>query len=343
MSVSQIPIQNLYYLLCYAWNQLDEGSLVDVSKLPSTELVDLFAIVLVKGVEHVARRGLERGYNPHEEELRGIRGRIDILSTARRFLLKHGRAACNFDELTTNTLANQIIKATLRHLARDPDIDCDNRSAVLRLARNLLGVDDIVVTGQSFRRIQLHGNNGFYRFLLNVCELIHGAWLVDQSKGHHRFRDFLRDERKMAYVFQYFVYNFLRIERSDLKVFREHISWKAESGMDPTLSLLPRMETDVSILAGDRKIIIDTKYYREALSAHYETEKLHSGNLFQLLSYLLNLKRPGDKIEGLLLYPAVDRKLDVLYEILGIPVRVKTINLEQPWHLIRDDLMRLVN
>lgn len=343
MPATQIPVQNLYYLLCYAWDRLDEGSLVDVSKVPSTELVDLFATVLVKGVEHVARRGLERGYNPQEEEIRGIRGRIDILPTARRFLVKHGRAACNFDELTTNTLANQIIKATLRSLARDSDIAEKNRSAVLRLARNLRGVDDIALTSQCFRRIQLHGNNRIYRFLLNVCELVHGSWLVDQTEGRYRFRDFVRDEKKMAYVFQYFVYNFLRIERCDLNVFREHIEWKAESATDAKLSLLPRMETDISILAGDRKYIIDTKYYRETLSEYYETEKLHSGHLFQLVCYLLNVKKPGEKIEGLLLYPTVDRALDVRYEILGVPVRVKTIDLAQPWHLIRDGLKKLLN
>ena len=46
MTAPRIPIQNLYYLLCYAWNRLPQGKLVDVSGVPATELANLFAHVL---------------------------------------------------------------------------------------------------------------------------------------------------------------------------------------------------------------------------------------------------------------------------------------------------------
>ncbi|GAG60746.1 unnamed protein product, partial [marine sediment metagenome] len=35
-SIIQIPIHNIYYLLCYAWNKLDEKDIVDVSGIDST-------------------------------------------------------------------------------------------------------------------------------------------------------------------------------------------------------------------------------------------------------------------------------------------------------------------
>jgi len=167
MSEKQIPIQNLYYLLCYAWDRLEQGSLIDVSRIPSTELVDLFSTVLVKGIEHLRRRGFERGYSPQQDELRGIRGRIDILTSQSRFLLQHGHAACNYD-LTTDILPNQILKATLNILKTDPSIHPDNRAAVSSVVRDLRGVQDIVLTNRSFRCVQFTSNNKFYRFLLNV-------------------------------------------------------------------------------------------------------------------------------------------------------------------------------
>ena len=77
--------------------------------------------------------------------------------------------------------------------------------------------------------MQLTGNNRLYRFLLNICELVHGAWLVTEEKGSYRFRSFVRDEKRMALVFQYFVYNSLRVERRDLTIFRENINWNARS------------------------------------------------------------------------------------------------------------------
>ena len=42
----EIPIQNIYYLLCYAWDKLEEKELIDVDPVGMTELVDLFARVL---------------------------------------------------------------------------------------------------------------------------------------------------------------------------------------------------------------------------------------------------------------------------------------------------------
>jgi len=156
----------------------------------------------ISAIGHLARRGMEKGYTRFDEDIRGIRGRIDVLTTGRRFLLKHGRAQCAFDELTIDTLANQIIKATLLRLAHDRDINKENRSAVMRCAANLRNVATITVSSQSFRKIQLNRNSGSYRFLLNVCELIHDSWLPDQTTGRHRFRDFVRDEAKMALVFQ---------------------------------------------------------------------------------------------------------------------------------------------
>jgi 5-methylcytosine-specific restriction enzyme subunit McrC len=340
---SSIPIQNLYYLLSYSWNRLEQSALVDISSVGSTHLVDLFATVLIKGLEHLARRGLEVGYRTQSDELRRIRGRVDMLSTQRRLLLKHGRASCVFDDLTTNVLANQIIKATLKLIAKDAEIDSDNRKAVLRLARNFSGVDDIGVTARSFRKIQLNGNNGFYRFLLNVCELVHSALLPEQQEGAYRFRDFLRDEKKMALVFQHFIENFLRIERPDLTVSREIINWRAESVTDASLSFLPQMETDISVLVHGKKVIIDTKYYRETLSVRYGSQRIHSENLYQMFSYLVNAKQPQEEVEGILLYPDVHQKVKLRYSIMGLTVRIETVDLSQPWPAIRDELKQLIH
>jgi len=45
----EIPIQNLYFMLCYAWDQLAEGKLVDINATDSKSLNELFARVLAHG------------------------------------------------------------------------------------------------------------------------------------------------------------------------------------------------------------------------------------------------------------------------------------------------------
>lgn len=343
MDSPRIPIQNLYYLLCYSWNQLEQGKLVDVSRIPSTELVDLFAAVLCQGVEHIARRGLEQGYEVHEEELKGIRGRIDAAGSARRFLLHHGRAACQFDELTVNTLPNQIIKATLKLLEQVPSLNKDLRTRVKNVRGALQGIDDIRFANQLLQTVQLHSNNKFYRFLLSVCKIVHSSALVDQATGQYRFRDFVRDERTMARVFELFLFNFIRLEIPTWEVKRERIFWVAESASDSNLTLLPRMETDISLRRGREHVIIDAKYYQETMSEYYGSEKIHRGNLFQLMSYLSNVStKDGFKPGGMLIYPQVDKKLRQRYRIQGHDVSVCTVDLNQPWQAIHTEIVDLI-
>ena len=91
MSAS-IPIRNIYFLLCYAWNRLEEGEITDVSRVDSSELADLFASVLISGVRHLLRRGLGRGYERFEGDLVSLRGRVMVAETSRRMMMIHGKA-----------------------------------------------------------------------------------------------------------------------------------------------------------------------------------------------------------------------------------------------------------
>jgi 5-methylcytosine-specific restriction enzyme subunit McrC len=129
-SLPLIPIENIYYLLCYAWDRLEQSDVVDVSSLSCQAPVDPFASVLLRGIEHLQRRDFLTGYKPDHAEIPGVRGRIDILGTERRLLLRQGRTACDFDELSIDSLANRIIKSTLRLLASDPDLGSQQRSKI---------------------------------------------------------------------------------------------------------------------------------------------------------------------------------------------------------------------
>ena len=337
-----IPVQNLYYLLCYAWDRLDESHLINVSATASDVPVNFFASVLIKGIEHLKRRGLNMVYRTTYAELPGVRGRIDVTATERRSLLRQGRSACSFDELTTDTAANRILKSTLRVISSDPEIDKDTGSQVRKWIKDFGAIADVPASIQSFRTIHLDRNSSFYRFLLNVCEFILIVRTPEETAGHLKFRNFVRDEKKMAYLFQYFVFNFLRIERRDLIVKRENIAWKTEPLPDGVQSLLPMMQTDISVVKNRQKIIIDTKYYQNTLSDHRGAKRIHSDHLYQILSYLTNAQTPGESIEGILLYPFVDKTLKERYRILGINIRVETLNLAQPWNLLHNDLMQLV-
>ena len=93
-------------------------------------------------------------------------------------------------------------------------------------------------------------------------------------------------------------------------------------GRRGTPDRLPQMEADVILESPSRRIILDAKY-RNALGGRFGG-KLHSHNLYQLLTYLRNREAtalPGAKHEGILLYPTVDAPMavDVCLEGYSIP------------------------
>src|SRR5262249_19799330 len=95
-----IPIQNICYLLCYAWDRLEARDLIQVGGVPGGRVENLLGKVLEAGVAHLIRRGLDRGYVESEEEGRRLCGKLLLSHTLGRCLLPAGRVACAVDELS---------------------------------------------------------------------------------------------------------------------------------------------------------------------------------------------------------------------------------------------------
>lgn len=338
-----IPIQNLYYLLCYAWDQLAEGELVDISANDSKSLTELFGRVLSQGTMRLVRRGFDRGYILESEETPRLRGRLDISASMERLSWQRGRMVCEFDELSHNVLHNRILKTTLEDLWNAEGVGNETRDMIHRQLEGLRDVDRVFITSGLFRRVHLHRNNRFYRFLLNVCELLHDSRLPEQRDGKTRFRDFVRDPKLMPALFERFVKNFYTREQKCFSMGAVKIDWAADGDAE-CRALLPQMRTDVSLWSENRSIILDCKFYKEAMNGWYGAEKLHAGNLYQIYSYLRNAehKEGWKSSEGILLYPAVRKSFDHSFHIAGHRVRVASVNLDQPWDAIHHRLLDVI-
>lgn len=341
-----IPIANLYYLLAYAWDhRLSEAELVSVDAESCPDLNNLFAKILANATHHLVRRGLDRSYVPVEEETPRIRGRIDFSASEKYLTRTRGKLICVYDELSPDVLHNQIVKATLRLLRNDQRVHADSRKRLAQTLEGFQEVGNLRVTPRHFHQVQLHRNNRAYRFILHLCELIHASLLPDKSHGGaRRFRDFTRDEKIMAKVFEDFVRNFASRHLPESNVSAMHIDWCASEMGGDTSSMLPRMITDVTVAWPDRKLILDCKYYQEALVSRYDALRFRSGNLYQLHSYLTNKAvEPGwENVEGMLLYPSNGYRFDHAFTLHGRHrIRVSTINLQQTWMEIETELLGL--
>jgi 5-methylcytosine-specific restriction enzyme subunit McrC len=106
------------------------------------------------------------------------------------------------------------------------------------------------------------------------------------------------------------------------------------------------MRTDVVLESDDRRIILDTKFYAEALRGRYETKKVDSGHLYQIFAYVENRTAtlPGSPPhEGILLYPVVEDASRSTIGCNGHRIGVRSLDLDQPWGGIREDLLRLLS
>jgi 5-methylcytosine-specific restriction enzyme subunit McrC len=341
-----IPVQNIYYLLSYAWNDFESGELVDVESLDSTELVDLFAHVLIEGTSHLLRRGLDREYRTFSQEIAGVRGQIDFNTSLRKMLFQQGKAQCRVDELTHDVLHNRLLRSTLLHLGRLESLDKVLREKVRRQVRHFRGVSELPrLNPLLFHRVRLHRNNRVYRLLLNVCELIARNLLVNHESGEMRFRDVIRDDTNMPMLFEKFVRNFYKREHPEFRARAEHINWNAEPANEEAAKFLPIMKTDTTLRGDGRVIIIDTKYYKNTLQKGRFGDSVKSANLYQLFAYLKNFEATKDfegELEGMLLYPVIDREYRLEYQMDGHRVRVCTVDLVRPWQAIHEELLELV-
>jgi 5-methylcytosine-specific restriction enzyme subunit McrC len=340
-----IPIRNLYYLFCYAWNRFDEAQAISTGAEESPDLPNLLARVLAEGTRSLLKRGLDRGYLPHEEELSTIRGHIELGSTLKLQARNMRRVQCTFDELSHDLLHNQLLKASLKRLASANTIDPSLARELHRLSKRMADVADIRLSAAAFARVQLHRNNARYDLLLRICELAFACMIPDRAGSGYGFQNVLRDERKMARVFEEFIRNYYRLSQRAFRVKPYQLEWQALLLNTNGLGRLPVMRTDVYLESAARRIIIDTKYYVDALQQHHGSPSFRSDNLYQLFAYLRTdaVAQPASATaEGMLLYPQVQYSLDASYVIHGHLVRLATVDLAAAWHEVERRLDELI-
>lgn len=340
-----IPIRNLYYLLCYAWDNLEEAGTVDVQELDDFDRIeDLFGTVLARGVIRVARRGLDRSYIDFEEELAGVRGKIELGATLKRTSLVRQRLVCSFEDLSPDVVHNQIIASTLGVLARHARLDPGVRSEVRLAISRMRGVSVIPLTRQVFSRVHLDRNRRAYRFLINVCRLLHDTCMVDQTSGESRFVGLDLERITQWRVFERFAARFFQREQQGFQVRAQtRIDWYELGTRGPTSAgRVPIMQPDLMLENAERRVVLDTKFYKDGGLGDEPDAKLNSGNLYQLFAYVVNREHThpvGPRHEGILLYPTVGQETRVEFTTHGHRFQARSVDLGRPWREIHQAML----
>jgi len=342
----QIPIENIYYLLCYAWNTLDEKERVNISIDDKTNLLDLFAKILINATKILLKRGIDKNYIDHTEELAGVKGKVYISQTLKSNILFKQRTICTFDDFSANIIPNRILVSIIYRLTRTKGLDKQLKNELLSLQRMLSNIEPIEIANSLFKQVKLNRNNRFYGFVMHVCQIIYESTLPSEEQGRYKFSDFTRDDKKMNQLFESFIRNFYKIEQQKYKtVKKETIMWQFDKTDNDSYQYLPQMETDITLENEEEKIIIDAKYYRETMTVNYENERIRSANLYQLFSYLINQEDTNFKTQnatGILLYPTIETDYNINYKYNKHKIQIRTINLNSNWRNISSRLKEII-
>jgi 5-methylcytosine-specific restriction enzyme subunit McrC len=334
-----IPIRNIYYLLLYAWDRLEDRDDALVDGLQSTQLAELFGRLLHGATTRFFRRGIDRSYAPVTETLSGVRGRIELTPTITRDLLSRATAVCTYDELTIDSPVNRVLKAAAERVLAARLLDPRVADLMRECLVLLRPVTSIPLTVSLCRQTQLHQNNQAYRLPLAIAELLALNSFVDDRSGSVIFKDFDRADGPMARLFQAFVKNFLQREQSEFAVRSPSPQWMQLSGSAAAQALVPAMFTDVCLERRGSTVVIETKYYRDPFAGYYGARRIPSAHLYQLYAYVKDLALAGAAVDGVLLYAQPGEAVDEEFRLQSHRMRILTLDLAADWPAIHSQLM----
>ena len=333
-----IRIQNIYYMLAYAFQVLNEQGYRNIATEDFENTAELCAAILSRGISIQIKRGLGREYILQKEALSALRGKIDITESIKTQVLRRNQMICSYDEFSLDSYMNRIIKSTVLLLLR-----ADITKARKKELRKLLVFFDDVNTIDLYSvnwNIRFSRNNQSYRMLISICYLVVKGLLQTQSDGSTKLMDFL-DEQRMHRLYERFILEYFRREFPQISANASQIPWQLD---DESSAMLPVMQTDIMLTYGSKILIIDAKYYSHATQIQFDKHTIHSGNLYQIFTYVKNketeLADKPHEVSGMLLYAKTDEEIypENEYRMSGNRIEVRTLDLDGDFDAIKAQL-----
>ena len=340
-----IPIRNIYYMLSYAFQTLNGQGYKEMATEDFHNVADLCAAILCKGVSLQIKQGLGREYIEKTEPLTALRGRIDISESIKTRSMLRQRLVCSYDDFSVNFPLNQIIKSTMILLLHG-DIAKSRKQDMRRLLVYFGEVDALDIHDINWH-VQYNRHNEQYRMLISICYLVVKGLLQTNSDGSTKLMDFL-DEQRMSRLYEKFILQYYRKHfHPPLDVHASQIPWILD---DDENTMLPVMQSDITLSKGNDVLIIDAKYYAHTTQTQYDVHSIHSNNLYQIFTYVKNkeaelMNMPHKKVAGMLLYARTDEAIqpDHTYSMSGNRIGVKTLDLSGSFDSIRSQLDSIVS
>lgn len=338
-----IFIRNIYYMLAYAFQELKQNNYEEIAGEAFDDIYDLFAEILDRGISYQLKQGLHKEYVSCHNSLPALRGKLNINGTIHNLMRKRQIMDCEYDELSENNPFNQILKTTVHILLKHPQVKQCKKASLKRLMLFFRNVDVLDISTIKWTAMRFDRNSKTYQMLLYICYFILEEMLLTTEKGTYKLQEF--SDEHMCRLYEKFVLEYYKKHHPGLKAKAARIDWnicKEES----TSNILPVMQTDIMLTLKERTLIIDTKYYSKSMQCQYEKKSIHSKNLYQIYSYVMNydVNHTG-KVDGILLYAKTEEDITPDGQTLfkdGNIIYYRTLDLNQDFEHIKKRLDRFI-
>ena len=339
-----ILIKNIYYMLSYAYKTLRQNNFESIATEEFDEIKDLFAAILAKGVAEQLKKGLYREYVSKSESLSTLRGKLDIQATIKNKLQHRQVLGCEYDELSENNLMNQIIKTSAIVLIREKTVKKEHKSELKKLLLFFSNIDEIEPKFIRWDKVRFTKNSRSYEMLINLSYIILHDEIHTTDSGETKLMGFLTDDL-MSSLYENFLREYYRYHYSarGFDIGAPQIPWNFDDGYSDILGLLSTMRTDITIRhkSTGKTLIMDAKYYSSILGYRFNKGSYHSGNLYQIFTYVKNMDRDNTgNVSGMLMYAKTSETEAVPseYSIGGNKIAVGVLDLGTEWNEIKNQL-----
>jgi len=336
-----IVIKNIYYMLSYAYQNLQHNNYKEIETEYFENIQDLFAAILAIGITSQLKQGLNREYIEKNDSFSVLKGKINIRESIQLRLRNINRLSCCFDELSENNYMNQILKTTARCLVYNGDVKRENKDLLKKALLFFSEVDILEPLTINWQRLNYNRNNASYRMMMNICYLVLHELLLTTEDGRHKLASFL-DDHMMSKLYEKFILEYYKRHFSQYYPAAREIKWDAIG----TIDFLPNMKSDTMLFDGQKKLIIDAKYYGKIVQTQYDTDTFRSNNLYQIFTYVKNEdKNNTGFVSGVLLYAKTDEDIipTITYGLSGNQIGVKTLDLSKDFSNIEKQLNLIIN
>lgn len=330
----------LYFLLCYAADLYDPRDELLSGELDSCAPLDLPATALFKAAATVLRRGARRMYRRSVYEGPAVCGRLDMGATMALDFGRGARAVSVSGDLSPDCPPNRVLKTALSIAAASPDLAPPVREGAMAMSRAFPcgAYATLAEARRALTEVRLERGESGYRRALFWAGLVLRSAMPDG--GAYRLDDPMQ-KRFLNRAFESLVRGALRESLDGVAVVgRDRFRWTSPERHRS--SLVPVMETDVTVRGTDRCVIVDAKYYGQALvSGRHGSTQLRSSHLYQIASYLRVLRRrdPDHRPwSACLVYARSGESFDHRLDLGDFSLRAIGLDLERPPRDILDEI-----